>query len=50
MKTVKKIMAVLLAVMLIAPATVNAAAPSVTKQSIVGKSTTVTVTYNGQNQ
>ena len=34
MKTVKRIVAVLLAVMLMAPAAVNAAAPSVTKTSI----------------
>ena len=34
MKTVKRIAAVLLAVMLMAPAAVNAAAPSVTKTSI----------------
>ena len=46
MKTVKRIAAVLLAVMLMAPAAVNAAAPSVTKTSIKNKKANATVTYN----
>ena len=50
MKTVKRIAAVLLAVMLMAPAAVNAAAPSVTKTSIKNKKANATVTYNKKNQ
>lgn len=50
MKTVKRIVAVLLAVMLMAPAAVNAAAPSVTKTSISNKKATATVTYNKKTQ
>ena len=50
MKTVKRIVAVLLAVMLMAPAAVNAASPSVTKKSINNKKATATATYNGKNQ
>ena len=50
MKTVKRIVAVLLAVMLMAPAAVNAAAPSATRKSIKNKKATATVTYNGKNQ
>ena len=46
MKTVKRIAAVLLAVMLMAPAAVNAAAPSVTKTSIKNEKANATVTYN----
>ena len=37
MKTMKKVAAVLLAVMLMAPAAVNAAAPSATKATIAGQ-------------
>ena len=50
MKTVKRIVAVLLAVMLMAPAAVNAAAPSVTKTSIKNEKANATVTYNKKNQ
>ena len=50
MKTVKRIVAVLLAVMLMAPAAVNAAAPSVTKTSIKNEKTNATVTYNKKKQ
>lgn len=50
MKTVKRIVAVLLAVMLMAPAAVNAAAPSVTKTSIKNEKANATVTYNSYNQ
>lgn len=49
MKTVKRIVAVLLAVMLMAPAAVNAAAPSVKRTDISKKkATTTTVTYTGK--
>lgn len=50
MKTVKRIMAVLLAVMLMAPAAVNAASPSVAKKSINNKQATSTTTFNGKLQ
>lgn len=50
MKTVKRIVAVLLAVMLMAPAAVNAASPSVKKTSISNKKATATVTYNAKKQ
>lgn len=50
MKTVKRIVAVLLAVMLMAPAAVNAAAPSATKTSIKNKKANATVTYNKKTQ
>lgn len=50
MKTVKRIVAVLLAVMLMAPAAVNAASPSVKKTSINNKKATATVTYNAKKQ
>ena len=50
MKTVKRIAAVLLAVMLMAPAAVNAAAPSATKTSIKNKKANATVTYNKKTQ
>ena len=50
MKTVKRIVAVLLAVMLMAPAAVNAAAPSVKKTSIKNKQATATTTYTGKSQ
>ena len=50
MKAVKRIVAVLLAVMLMAPAAVNAAAPSVTKTSITNKKASATVTYNKKKQ
>lgn len=50
MKTVKRIVAVLLAVMLMAPAAVNAAAPSPAKTSIKGQKATATVTYNKKTQ
>lgn len=51
MKTVKRIVAVLLAVVLMAPAAVNAAGPSVKRTSINKKSaTTTTVTYTGKSQ
>lgn len=50
MKTVKRIVAVLLAVMLMAPAAVNAASPSVQKTSISNKKATATVTYNAKKQ
>lgn len=46
MKTVKRIAAVLLAVMLMAPAAVHAAAPSVKQININKKKATATVTYN----
>ena len=45
MKTVKRIAAVLLAVMLMAPAAVHAAAPSVKQTNINKKKATATVTY-----
>ena len=57
MKTMKKVAAVLLAVMLMAPAAVNAAAPSATKATIAGQKAAVstvkaqlpaTVTINGK--
>ena len=50
MKTVKKIAAVLLAVMLMAPAAVNAAAPSVRDTNLNKKKATATVTYNKKTQ
>ena len=50
MKTVKRIVAVLLAVVLMAPAAVNAAAPSVTKTSINNKKANATVTFNAKKQ
>ena len=50
MKTVKRIVAVLLAVMLMAPAAVNAASPSPAKTSIKGQKATATVTYNKKTQ
>ena len=50
MKTVKRIAAVLLAVMLMAPAAVNAAAPSVKQTNINKKKATATVTYNKKKQ
>lgn len=50
MKTVKRIAAVLLAVMLMAPAAVHAAAPSVKQTNINKKKATATVTYNKKKQ
>ena len=50
MKTVKRIVAVLLAVMLMAPAAVNAAAPSVRDTNLNKKKATATVTYNKKTQ
>lgn len=50
MKTVKRIAAVLLAVMLMAPAAVNAAAPSVRDTNLNKKKATATVTYNKKTQ
>lgn len=50
MKTVKRIVAVLLAVMLMAPAAVNAAAPSVTDTNINNKKAAATVTFNKKTQ
>ena len=50
MKTVKRIAAVLLAVMLMAPAAVHAAAPSVKQININKKKATATVTYNKKKQ
>lgn len=50
MKTVKRIVAVLLAVMLMAPAAVNAASPSVAKKTINNKKATATTTYNAKMQ
>ena len=50
MKTVKRIAAVLLAVMLMAPAAVHAAAPSVKQTNINKKKATATVTYNKKTQ
>lgn len=50
MKTVKRIVAVLLAVMLMAPAAVNAAAPSVTDTNINNKKAAATVTFNKKKQ
>lgn len=50
MKTVKRIVAVLLAVMLMAPAAVHAAAPSVRDTNINKKKATATVTYNKKTQ
>ena len=50
MKTVKRIVAVLLAVMLMAPAAVHAAAPSVRDTNINKKKATATVTYNKRTQ
>lgn len=50
MKTVKRIVAVLLAVMLMAPAAVHAAAPSVKQTNINKKKATATVTYNKKTQ
>lgn len=51
MKTVKRIVAVLLAVMLMAPAAVNAASPSEHKTNInKAKVTTVTAKYTGKSQ
>ena len=50
MKTVKKIIAVLLAVMLMTPAAVNAASPSVAKKTINNKKATAITTYNAKMQ
>ena len=50
MKTVKRIAAVLLAVMLMAPAAVHAAAPSVRDTNLNKKKATATVTYNKKTQ
>ena len=50
MKTVKRIVAVLLAVMLMAPAAVNAAAPSVKDTNLNKKKATASVTYNKKTQ
>ena len=50
MKTVKKIIAVLLAVMLTTPAAVNAASPSVAKKTINNKKATAITTYNAKMQ
>ena len=50
MKAVKRIVAVLLAVMLMAPAAVNAAAPSVRDTNLNKKKATATVTYNKKTQ
>lgn len=51
MKTMKKVAAVLLAVMLImAPAAVNAAAPSATKATIAGQKAAVSTVYTGKAQ
>lgn len=50
MKTVKRIVAVLLAVVLMAPAAVNAAAPSVSKTTINNKKANATVTFNAKKQ
>ena len=50
MKTMKKVAAVLLAVMLMAPAAVNAAAPSATKATIAGQKAAVSTVYTGKAQ
>lgn len=50
MKTFKRIVAVLLAVMLMAPAAVNAASPSVHDTNLNNKKATATVTYNKKTQ
>lgn len=50
MKTMKKVTAVLLAVMLMAPAAVNAAAPSATKATIAGQKAAVSTVYTGKAQ
>ena len=50
MKTMKKVAAVLLAVMLMAPAAVNAAAPSATKTTIAGQKAAVSTVYTGKAQ
>lgn len=49
-KTMKKVAAVLLAVMLMAPAAVNAAAPSATKATIAGQKAAVSTVYTGKAQ
>ncbi|MDD7209333.1 MAG: hypothetical protein PUH29_04680 [Lachnospiraceae bacterium] len=50
MKMTKKLVAVLLAVMLMAPMAVSAAAPSPSKSSINGQVAKSEVTYNGKSQ
>ena len=50
MKTMKKVAAVLLAVMLMAPAAVNAAAPSATKTTIAGQKAAVSTVQTGKAQ
>lgn len=50
MKTMKKVAAVLLAVMLMTPAAVNAAAPSATKATIAGQKAAVSTVYTGKAQ
>lgn len=50
MKTMKKVAAVLLAVMLMTPAAVNAAAPSATKTTIAGQKAAVSTVYTGKAQ
>lgn len=46
----EKVAAVLLAVMLMAPAAVNAAAPSATKATIAGQKAAVSTVYTGKAQ